>query len=350
MAKSNNPYKDLNIDRSKMEEAVRALGAGNYEYRKVGHTFQMSFTFDGAAHKLAVYENNNGKTTLSQLGGDAELFNKVATAIRDGCKIGEGGPFELSLPRFKEEKLSELLEYLTTEGGAQPEREAVENGYRLVRLKGRQGDSLVVKLYKNGTLQLQGRRAMLASMVLDYVGNVLGYNEAVKAQLDVFQVPVQLPEIRKEVEGRLPMSFVRVSEVVKTQLTTALAMSKVDMPLPDYGAIAFPALKGLEGFIKTELKTAGLNPGPAASFGEYFESRLAGGGHQMRTVQAQHVGEPAASLLASCYTIWSSERHGIAHVGTGVENTRILPDLLTARNVITKVFDIIEQTCIKLPA
>lgn len=348
MATSNNPYKDLNINRDFMEEIVCARGAEDYSYEKVGNTFQMSFRLEGQTHRLAVYENKHGSTTLSRLNMDAGVFAQIADAIRDGCGFGNGGRFDVAIPRFAVENLEALLEYLV-EQEVEVSRDVSENGYRMVKLKGTQGDGLTIKRFENGTFHMQGRRAMLASMALSFLAEVLNHDQAIKAQLDTFAVKLNLVEIGKEVEGRLPVSFARVSEVVRTQLITALALTKLDIQLPDYSPVAFPALKGLEGFLKTELTTAGLNPPPNCTFGEYFEQNPSGFGHQMRTLQGQHVGEPVASLLARCYTVFSNERHGIAHLGTEVHNTRILPDLATARTIVTKVFDSIEDFCSKLP-
>lgn len=347
MANSTNPFKDLNIDRAKMEQIVAATGASNYKYEKVGNSFHMSFVLDGKPHRLTVYENKNGTTTLSKQGMDDAVFEKIATALKQGCSVGDGGPFEFSVLRFDKEKIADLFEFLR-EQGVTLERDNEENGYRLVKLKSPQGDTLTVKHYGNGTLQMQGRRAMLATFVLDYLANVLSYEQAVKAQLDTYEVKLNVPEIRNEVEGKLPASFNRLSDVVQKQLTTALALSKLDIDLPDFTPVAFPAVRGLEGFIKTELKNAGLNPAPGAGFAEYFEQVTGGTGHKMREMQSNFVGELVATELARCYTLYSDERHGLAHLGLNERSSRLLPDLLTARTIIGMVFNAIEETCIKL--
>jgi hypothetical protein len=348
MATSTNPYKDLNIDRKSMEDVVCAFGAGDYAYEKAGTSFQMSFSLDGTAHKLAVYENKNGSTTLSRLNMEGAIFVKIADAIRDGCSIGTAGRFDVAIPRFALENLESLLEYLV-EQKVQIGSDISEHGYRMLRLKGTQGDGLTIKLFDNGTLHMQGRRAMLASTALNFLAEVLNHDQAVKAQLDTFAVTLNLVEIGNEVEGRLPVSFKRVSEVVRTQLVTALALTKLNIELPDYCPVAFPALKALEGFLKTELINAGLNPAPNCNVGDYFEQIPVGFGYRMKPVQGEHVGEPVATLLADCYTLFNNERHGIAHLGTEVHNTRILPNLTTARTIVTKVFDALEVFYSRLP-
>jgi hypothetical protein len=331
-----------------MEDVVRAQGAENYSYEKVGNCFHMSFQLDGVTHKLAVYESKGAKTTLSRMTMDPDVFTRIADAIRDNCATGDGGRFEVSIPRFSQEKLGYLLDYLV-EQKVEITHDKVEHGYRILRLRDPQGDTLTVKFHGNSTLQMQGVRAVLASMALSFLAEVLNYEQAVNAQLDTFAVKLNLAEIGNEVEGRLPVSFTRVSEVVRTQLVTAMALTKLDIELPDYCPVAFPALKGLEGFIKTELTKAGLNPAPNCNVGDYFEQSPMGFGHQMRAVQGEHVGEPIAAMLSNCYTVFNNERHGIAHLGTEVHNTRILPDLTTARTIVNKVFATLEDFCARLP-
>lgn len=350
MAASNNPYKDLQIDRSLMQESVQNVGMENYKYVQIGTLFHMSFIYKKSPYCISVYENKNGTTTLSaqmKTPEYLEVFSMVAETIKAACAAGTGGRCEVVIPKFEAANWVALLGYLTEQSSA-VESDKVENGYRIVRLKGQQGDVLTLKYYDNKTLQLQGRSAMLAAMGLDFLASVLSYEDAVTVQLTTFSVPIKLKDIRLEVEGRLPMSFARVSGVVQAQLTTALALSKLDIDLPDYTPVAFPALKGLEGFLKSELNASNFQSHLIGSFGEYFEQ---GSGHdyKMKSLHAKHAGEPAATLFGKCYTILHDERHSLAHLGTGEHNTRILPNLSAAQAIVSKVLNSIEDFCVRLP-
>jgi hypothetical protein len=59
--------------------------------------------------------------------------------------------------------------------------------------------------------------------------------------------------------------------------------------------------------------------------------------------------ELVGAQLASSYTVYASERHGISHLGTEMYNMRSLPNLTPVRPIITKVFDYIEAFGSKLP-
>ena len=240
-----------------------------------------------------------------------------------------------------------MLDFLMDQG-VTVESDKIEHTYQIVRLLGPHGDKLTLKYFTNGTLQIQGRRAMLAASVLDFLTNILSFEDAVNAQLETYKVPVRLSDIRLEVEGRLPVAFQRVSSVAKAQLATAVALSKLEMELPDYTPIAFPALKALEGFMKTELELSGFDPAIIKNFGEYFEEKP-GFGYRMREVQAEYAGEPAATLFGNCYKILHDQRHSLAHLGTNEANTRTLPNMGLAREIVTTVMRTVEDFCSRLP-
>jgi len=352
MAPSNNPYRDLDIDRTMVRGVVEGLGAEDYQYVQVGTLYHMCFRLHGKSYRISVFENKGLKTTLSpQKKDDADytaVFTMVANAVKDGCTLaGGGGQFNISLPRFDSGNVAVMLDFLKDQG-VTVESDKSEHNYQIVRLLGAQGDKLTLKYFTNGTLQIQGRRAMLAASVLDFLTNVLSFEDAVNAQLDTYKVPVKLRDIRLEVEGLLPAAFPRVSGVAKAQLATAVALSKLDMELPDYTPIAFPALKALEGFMKTELELSGFDPAVIKNFGEYFEENP-GFGYRMREVQAEHAGEPAATLFGNCYKILHDERHSLAHLGTNEANTRTLPNMGLARGIVTTVMRTVEDFCSKLP-
>lgn len=342
-----NPYKSINIDRKKMQLAVEAIGAENYSYGKVGNTFQMVMSINGSKFGLTVYENSDGTTTLTKMASySADVFEQVAEQIKIYCSAGNGGSFQISIPKFPVDHAENLLKYLSSEGTIDIQKN--EHGYLLTRLKGHQGDVLTVKQYENGTIQLQGRWAMLAACAQDFLSTVLSYNEAVKTQLETFSVPISVQEVRSELEGRLPFSAAKLDPVVAAQLTSALVMTKVDLNLPDYGAVAFPALRGLEGFIKSELWNAGFEPSKADTFREYFEPGKTVGSYVMYEHAANKAGEPLSSLLVDCYTLYATQRHRIAHMDADPKTSRVIESLADATNIVGQVFDIIDRFYRKL--
>ena len=112
-----NPYKSINIDRKKMQQAVEAIGAEGYRYEKAGNNFQMFMSIKGSKFGLTVYENNDGSTTLTKMASQSpEIFEQVAEQIKTYCATGNRGAFQISIPKFPAKHAENLLTYLGSEG------------------------------------------------------------------------------------------------------------------------------------------------------------------------------------------------------------------------------------------
>lgn len=348
MAKSNNPYANLNLLRERIPDAVEAAGGKGCHVEQAGNQFHIIFEHNGSPYRMSAYFNNNGATTLSCQGTDKETFTYYAEAIKDECSIGAAASFHLALPRFPEGKVVWLIESLVEEKAIIQSDEQTD-GYRILRMKSPQGDVLTLKYHSNQTLQLQGKHAMLAATALDKLSSVLDYKSAVEAQLTTFKINLRFEDVEDELEAKWNHVFERVSDVVRPQLASALALTKLEMPLPDYAPIAFPALRGLEGFLKTELEDAGFNLSRMKNFGEYFEGDVSTS-FKMHDIhksylEAQFGGIPFADEFAKCYTAYNKQRHGLFHMGTTALETRTLPDIETAKTIVLDVFDTIDKFC-----
>ena len=133
-----------------------------------------------------------------------------------------------------------------------------------------------------------------------------------------------------------------IEDVVRKQLSSALMLCKMAVPLEDYGAVAFPALRGLEGFIKQVLCKGGLKPADKQNIGEYFEQNKVVGHFALRSDYAAHVGETCTRVLGDSYTLYFNQRHGVFHMDASIEASRILGSLEDAKRIVFEVFESIE--------
>lgn len=313
----------------------------------------MVFSIAEENYLLGVYENNDGSTTLTRLGTTApESYSKICNILVQNCQNGDGKNFSLAIPHFPEEHFESLKLFLETKedddgAGAILLCQEKSGGADLYRYKGPQGHSLAVKYFPNHTLQLQGIRTMLTADVLDFLSQVLPYDKSVQAQLTTFKVNLSVAEVSSELEGRLPTAYSNINEIVRAQLASALALTKIEVNLLDYGAVAFPALRGLEGFLWQELARAKFDVKRAKDFGDYFVQDTPHK-YKMLPVQAEFVGDARAEQLANCYSVFARQRHGIAHFGRIPEATRVLDSLAAAVSVVTEVLATIEHFCTKM--
>jgi hypothetical protein len=343
-------YKNKNLDRSRVIPSLEAFSVENITYKAVNASGQhhLRGEYKGTPFLINIFENKDGSTTLGFASGqDRALFEALADELLRCCTYSEVANLELSLPGFSAESLKGLLGFLESEGaGVKEEKDLVHGGHQ-ARWAGPQGDSLIIKTYKNGTVQFQGKNAHLASLLWDSLYNVLSLEDAIAKQSKVYEIVVTVDEIKDELAARVPVAHQLLEETVRKQLSSALMLCKVAAPLEDYSAVAFPALRGLEGFIKQILLKGGLKPADKDHIGDYFDQKVVGS-WALRAEYASHVGPVFAPILESSYTLYYKQRHGIFHMDARVEASRILGSLEDARRIVFTVFETIESACQKL--
>lgn len=343
-------YKNKNLDRTRIRPCMESFGAEALTYKLVNASGQhhLRGAYKGSSFLINVFENKDGSTSLGFANGqDRNLFELLADEIALRCTYSEKANLELSFPNFPADNLKGLWSYLESEGAGIKEEKALDYGALQVRWVGPQGDAIIVKTFKNGTVQFQGKNAHLASLLWDYLYNVLSLEEAIAKQSKVYEIEVTVEEIKGELAAKIPTAHQFLEETVRKQLSSSLMLCKIAIPLEDYSAVAFPALRGLEGFIKQVLLKGGLKPADKDHIGEYFEQKVVGQ-HALRNDYADHVGTVFSPVLGKCYTLYANQRHGIFHMDASVETSRILGSVEDARQIVSTVFNTIELACQKL--
>lgn len=339
-----NDFKNKSLNRDRISDCLKDIGVENffYEAKNASGHHHLNGTYQENNFLLNVFENKNGTTTLGfSVGQDRELFEFLAEEIVRCCSYSENSKLEFSIPRFQAESLNGLLEFLFSEGATVQEEKELPYGGIQRRLQGRCGDTITITYYQNETIQFQGKHVHLATCVWDYLFNVLSLEDALTKQSQTYEINVTVNDIKNELEAKIPVSHQFLEDTVRKQLSSALMLCKIVVPLEDYSAIAFPALRGLEGFIKQVLLKGGLRPADKGHIGEYFEQKVVGS-YVLKKNYADHVGDPYSNILAGSYTFYFNQRHGIFHMDASVETSRILGALEDAKRIVFDVFEIIE--------
>lgn len=346
----NKQFKSLSLRREGIIPSLQDFGVSNINYVKKnasGH-HHLQGIYEGKNILLNIFETKDGTTTIGHAAGhDQAIFELLASEIVAQCSYSEKKRFELSIPKFEAESLQGLLDYLETEGASKQEEKKLPCGGTQTRWAGPNGDTLTIKAFNNKTLQFQGKHAHLASLVWDYLINILSLEESLKKQIETYDIGATVEDIKDELAAKIPTAHHFISDAVRKQISSALALCRVNLPLEDFGALAFPALRGLEGFIKQILIRSKLSPGDKTFVGEYFESKLVGQ-WVLTTQYREHVGALNADVLAASFTLYANQRHGLFHMDATPETSRILGTADEARAIVESVLDTIENGCVKL--
>lgn len=336
-------FKNLKLDHTKVGACLESIGATDLVQRaiKPGAHFHYSGIFNGQRFLIQIFVKEKGKCTIGHSSGfDRETFNTLAQAIKDECEIGSPLPLNASIPRFSQDRLDSLLEFLAEQGCKTTEE--AKPVYKLVRLEGPLRDILTLKLFNNGTLQMQGVHGQVAGWALDFVQSVIPLNEVLEHQKLVYVVPLTVDEIKRNLEGRVPHVHDYLEEPVKVQLLSSLALTRVGIELADYSALAYPALRGLEGYCFQLLgQEVGLALPPKAKLGEYFDTT--GSSFRILSTYKATCSDAVETTLVSCYGLWQKHRHRLFHMDGDVTTSRMLESAPLAVSIVDDVFDTIER-------
>ncbi|MEN5119072.1 RNase LS family HEPN domain-containing protein [Luteimonas sp. TWI662] len=338
-----NPYKNIPLDYTKVSATLEAFGATGLQHEDLneGKLVQHTGSFNGTAFLIKIFVGGDGKCTIGYATGyDRATHDLIAAQIRETCGFGSTAPVNISVPRFPPADSEQLLEFLE-ERGVRKVSDEQRAEYRIVRLKGPLNDALTLKIFNNGTLQLQGIHGQVAGWSLDLIQTLFPLDQVLAHQKAVYEVPISVDQIRHDLEARIPHAHDYLHDVVRIELSSALALTKVSIALEDYAAIAFPALRSLEGFCFQVLaEEVGVDPNKLEKLGDFFHQV----GTQWRMVSTYHgtASTEVQAALVRCYKLWLTHRHRLFHMDGVLNTTRILDTREEAVTIVDTVLDAIE--------
>ncbi|HEY9827800.1 MAG TPA: type II toxin-antitoxin system RnlA family toxin [Stenomitos sp.] len=340
-------YKSLNIDRDKITELLACYNSNitlEGPKEKSKGLVEYSLSLDGKMALIHFYYNNDGTTTIThKVGKNQDLSEDVARYIKENAIIDERKNFSLAFRGVKEDLFKMMLDYLTDELKSEVVSFKDENGYRLIKIKGKFKDLLTYKHYDNGTLQIQGKPLYLYLETIYFLTEFLELGNLIEAQSLLYKVKINPTEISDELRAFLPRSYEYLDAVHIKVLTSALVLKKLDVPLDDYSPFAYPALRALEGYLKKLLAGKGITIG-RDGFGELFaQNNLRA--FILRQEYKDRILCPATSTaVQDSYNYLHKHRHSLFHAGASSATTRIIDNKAEADEIISTVLSIIDDT------
>ena len=335
-------FKDIFLDCAKVQSALADAGATDLVERVVrkGLT-QHGGKLSGVPFLVQIFINNGGKCTIGKSKGfDDPTFEVVADAIKDRCGYGSPAPLNASLPRFEDKQVSFVLDFLLEQGVEINGDETTAN-YRLIRVVGANGERLTFKHYKNGTFHMQGVHGKVAGWALDAVQSLLPLDTILAHQKDIYSVPLSVEEIKQNLEVRIPVVHDYLLDPIRIQFSSSLALTQVGIALEDYSAVAYPALRGLEGYCFQLLnEEVGIALNAREKLGDYFDQEPTL--RVLSTYQATCSPEVHQALVAG-YQLWHNLRHRLFHMDGNVDTTRMLKTREEAVAIVDEVFSLVES-------
>lgn len=350
MSSAAKEYKGLRLKIEQIEGCLSAFGVQNLAVNDESAKIKrITGEYEGKDILVRIFQTDKGSTIGFSAGKDRVVFDKIAGEIADKCGYAGKHSLSLSVKNVSVATIEQLEQFLEAEGAVRQFADD-ENALRIIkRWQGPRHDKLSLTHFKTtGTLLIQGLNAHLASLVLDMLRVLLPEATSLAIDLEAFAIPISIAEAKDHAAARLPSSHDWVSEPVRRQLSSSIALMKTTQILEDYCGIASPAVRGLEGFLKQVYCTKGAIPEEKTNIGEWFERK--GAMWAMREIPALHLGPDLATILSDGYSIYHAERHTLSHMGFDPANTRLIENIQDARTIVNRVLDFIEASCAKIRA
>ena len=320
--------KGVFINREKIKQLIDEAGIKNWqqfeasELIKTGNPFRCTIIADGKKAMLDFYYNGDGTTTISPTGSNLEISTTIKVILEEGCTYSnntEGKTYSFKkLPSQWAEKLIEYLTTLVAESAVheQVDKQPIHNVYKFTS---NIGDTLIINLYENGTLTLQGKPAYLYGEAISFLSycDSVSVEDIVDTINHFHDIDIKTEDVRSEMEVLLPRSYRNIDDMVLKLLSPSISLRKIKMQLEDYSCYAFPALRALEGYIKHLFGLKGVSIG--YTFYGIFSS-----GVLVTNISSQIADSTYQGELERLYSYFSGNRHVIFHTEQVLIGTTML--------------------------
>ncbi len=342
-------FKNLNIDQSRIDEVIQEwCGIDDKpEATSKGNGYHYRVKKDGNEALIVLYKKTDGTITIDpSVGKNPELSKELAEHIVDKCLITKRKSFSLSFRDVNEETYNLLRDFLTENIKAEIVEEKNTSLQKQLKVKGPFKDELSIIYYNNKTVLIQGKPLNLYVETKLFFYDILSFEEVVKTEADTYEIDIKVQDIRVELESYLPNSYSFLDDRIIKIITPALTLAKLEIVLEDYSSFAFPALRGLEGYIR-KLLTAKGNENHVKScgkLGSLFRKDHDNIERLQEFARDDIECDMTVAALEKSYNLWISKRHPYFHVDTRTEMTPIIWKKENAEDLIFVVLQTIEET------
>ncbi len=275
---------------------------------------------------LDIYFNTDGTTSLTATGKNPEIAHMAAQEIFESCVVDLPDPTRaLYLKGFTQAELEKILVNLSNSGCTNTTLNdtAISKRYQITNST---GENIKIHYFPStGALNFQGKGYSIYNTILISLDTLISLEEIVESNLKANNIEnITTAELTESMKKAFASSFNFLNGAVVNIMSSSFFLTKVENPnLPDYSWMVFPILRGFEGFIKKLLAIKGLRVNK--NFGEIFEPISAGSTtYQFLACHRGGLDGNFLTTLENCYNFLVANRHGVFHIDSIVNSSRIL--------------------------
>lgn len=339
-------FSSLPLNRSLIEPTLRSLATESkvFDVTVCSSTQTNYRCFQGEQEVvIAVYANKDGLTTLTPLGkpgSGKEIATLFCDEIKKKCSYVDGiKNTNESFRGITQDTVDYLVESLRERG--HKVEELREPAATIFRVTSSQGDLFTLKYHKNATLQIQGKTLLAALDVINVLAKELGLDDVLERKSRLFEIKVDAADIEYEMGALLPNARTYLKGDLEAVMVPSFVFRRINLNLSDYSSYVFPALRGLEGYIKKLMAGKGLKVGSAKDgLSTYFSAP-----EKMVEEYKRVIGCPkTCQALELAHGHYAKQRHGLMHMDGTEGTSRIVTERDVANGMILETLTTIEKS------
>jgi hypothetical protein len=322
-------FKNLNLDRNKIDVAIQEWAGLNEKIEpiKKGNGYHYSVPKEDEQALLIIYFKNDGTCTINPTAGKyPELSKQLAEYLKENCLITKRKNFSLTFRNVSDDNFSLLMDFLIDELNSKILEDDKSETRRLLRIKGQFEDEIAITYYNNETVLVQGKPLNLYTEIKLFFYEILSFEQVVQTEAETYEIDIKTADIRNELESYLPTAFSFLDDRIIKIITPSLSLMKLEIELEDYSSFAFPALRGLEGYIRQLLRVKGNEDGvkKVNKIGSLFQEDDNKFSYLMDFAKSDIQCDDTCQALEEAYNFWRSKRHPYFHTDGHVQMTPII--------------------------
>lgn len=345
-----NPFKDLNINRDSYDKLISdheaCLLDCPIETTKKGQGIHHKITRNGKSVRYIAFFKKKGSTTFQIIDHDEDIAKNFLEEVCVKCVVNKTNNGFISCPDFSQGNLDLLIEFLAEENDI-AEIQKNENDTEVhFKVTSKYKDSISITLYKSTNRMLvQGRPLYLYSETKSLLSGLIDFDRVVEIESNLYKIDIKPNDIQSEIEARLAPVIQFLDDKIIKIITPSIVLMKFDILLDDYSSYVYPALRGVEGYIRKLLETYSTDCKNTKKLGSLFDSTSF---EPLDFLKTDIGNQQVCNALKDAYSIYHTHRHTLFHTSTNAETTRIIEKKETAEALINDIFDAICTTFLQI--
>ncbi len=346
-------FRNLILDASKIDKAITKFSLDEKpDIKKKGKGTHYSIKKDSKKALIIFYFNKDGTTTINpNVGPNKEFSNKFCQFIKEECLITNLRHGSISVLDISDNDLKLLFEYIEEIDRANVLDSEERDGFKIYKVKSPYRDVVTLTHYDTKTLLVQGHPLYLFQEIKIFLYGLLPLERVVATESETYKIDIKVDQIRDELKAYMPTAFGFLEDKIIKILTPSLSLRRIDIELEDYSCFVFPALKGIEGYIRQlhQIKGGTETIQNLNRLGAIFNEASSGKWILCEWAKSDIPCVDTCFALEGAYNIYRSKRHPYFHVKNQIATTPIIWKKEDADSLVVEVFETIEKTYSHIP-